>query len=189
MKNLNAIKRFLSKDEIRPALHNFYVNDGKIYATSAYHMVVTPSELPAGCYDRNLITIFPSKVKGGITYYKDAKGNEFKRPDFENVLKSSYGKEQTTFDGCNELLEKVGQYNRKDLKGCFFRTKIGVFNAIYLKDIADVFGKSKNVTCTIGQSYGRSFAPIFDDGMTKALIMPLIGMHEDSEWHKFMDIK
>ena len=174
MKNINTIKRFLSKDEIRPAFHNFYVNEGKLYATTAHHMIVTPTELAEGCYDRNLNPLMITKTKDGERYYKDANGNLFKRPNFESVLKNSYGKEQRTFEGCRDLLEKVHAYKRKDLNATFFKTEIGIFNAIYLKDIADIFNGSKNVTGTIGESYGRTFAPIFSDGETTAIIMPVL---------------
>ena len=180
------LKRFLSKDFYRKSLHYFHVIDGKLYATDAYIMVLTNTELEDGVYDQDFTKA--ECVDQTKQLYKGYNGYDIPLGiNIKKIFEEHLHIENDSLENVKPFVDQLQKIGRKALKTNTKRPKLvktqyGWFRADLLMNIMDLFKSSKKVGLQVSKQFtGGSNSLIFDDGQFIALICPIINALESDE--------
>ena len=181
MKSWNKIKRFISKDDIRPKLMHAYAIDGTLFASDAHILVKANTDLPNGAYNRKMEKV--ADTPNGLVKLPQMRKAE-PIPNYEQVLSSVKGRSEMEeipdMEGVLDFVKSIGRDTlvRKSKKEngveAHVKTPCGTFLSEYLLAIADLF-TGRKVKCYKGkEQFDGSHIPIFiDDEGTEALVMPI----------------
>lgn len=192
MKSWNKIKRFISKDDLRPKLMHAYAIDGTLFASDAHILVKTPTDLPNGAYNRKMEKA--ADTPNGMIKLPEMSKTE-PIPNYGQALSSAKGRfEMEEIPDMVGVLDFVKSIGRETLvKKCIkengvaarVETPYGTYQSSFLLDIADLYSKRK-VCCFKGkEQVDGSIIPIFiDDEGTEAIVMPIINGDIDDDFPK-----